>query len=149
MKKILSATLLSLLAVLVFPVAASAATPAQTMVSGVVKQSGKALAGANVSVTCNGTSGSDTSDTDGSYLVGFSAEDCPSGATVTAVASKGDAAGSKTGKANQIGGTKLNVAVVDVDVALPEMSTIVSGIAAVGAGGAFLIIRRKQSLGLN
>lgn len=144
MKKILSVLAVSLFAVVAFPVAASAATPAQTLVSGIVRQDGNPLTGANVLVTCASVSGSDTTDATGSYLVEFTAADCPAGATVTAVASKDGAAGQNSSTANQIGGTKLNVSVIDVDVALPEMSTIVGGMTAVAVGGGLLLMRRKQ-----
>ncbi len=149
MKKMLIAAIATLAVVVAVPVSAFAANGEITVVSGTVRAGGTPVSNADVDVSCNGHVQSDMTNGTGGYVVQFPAADCPTGATVTASATKGGATGNNSGTANQIGGTKLNVAVVDVDVALPEMGTIVGGIAALGAGAAFMVVRRKQQSGPN
>lgn len=145
MKKLFLLALVSVGIVFAVPASTFAASSASTMVSGTVRANSKPVANATVKVTCAAVSGTDTTDSTGGYLVSFLASNCPTGSKVTAMAtSSGGAAGTNSGTANQIGGTKLNVAVVDVNVALPEMGAAVSAVAALSAGGAFLVIRRKQ-----
>jgi hypothetical protein len=145
MKKILLSALVSLGFVVAVPISASAMSPS-TMVSGTVKSGSTALAGANVSVTCNGNVQTDTTDASGGYLVGFAASDCPAGSVAHAVATSGSQSGTGSGAVKQDGSDKLNVAVADVNVGLPEMGTLVGGVAAIGAGGAFMVTRRKQQI---
>ncbi len=144
MKKKLLLAFAALAVVFAVPASSFAVdNPAVTQITGTVSSAGSPVGGANVQVTCGSVSGNDTTDSEGVYLVTFAAADCPKGSTTTAAATKGDASGSNSGTANKIT-NKLNIALVDVDVAVPEMGTIVGGIAALGAGGAFLIIRKRQ-----
>ena len=145
MKKILISTIVTLLSVFAIPAAASATevSASQTFISGTVRQSGSPVNGASVHVTCNSVFANDTTDATGAYGVLFSATDCPSGATATASATKGSASGSNSGSVAPH--TALNLAIVDVNIALPEMGAITGALATVAAGGAFMVIRRRNA----
>lgn len=146
----IAAAVVSLFALVAFPLSASAA-PIRTIVTGKVTKAGNVpVSGASVTVKCGSVSETDPTDSDGQYSVSFDPNDCPDGATATAQASSSDGSGANSGTVNTeqlSSGVELNIAIVDVQVAVPEMGTIVGGMTAVAAGGAFLIIRRKQQLG--
>lgn len=135
------------LAAVVFAVAivaapSAGALPATTVVTGVVTKGGTPVGGAAVSVECKGHTSSDTTDASGSYLVAFSAGDCPFGSTVKVTAAKGDMSGKASGTVRGET-TKLNIAVVNVEI--PEYG-LLGGLLASGAGiGAIAFIRRRAS----
>jgi hypothetical protein len=148
MKKKLLLALATVLTALAIP-ASSFAAPVTTIVTGQVTKSGSVpVSGANVTVNCNSVSDTDTTDAGGQYSVTFNPSDCPDGATATAHVTSSDGTGSNSGTIESAtlgsSGTTINVGIVDVQVALPEMGTIVGGVAALGAGGAFFVIRRQQ-----
>lgn len=119
---------------------ASAATPAISEVTGTVTENQAAVAGADVTVTCNGQTKMDTSDNWGSYRVDFPKGDCDFGSTVKVVATKNGKSGVASGTLQGIT-TKLNLAIVNVSV--PEMGTmglVVAGVAGLG----FMYMRRRQ-----
>jgi hypothetical protein len=119
-------------------------TPPQTDVTGVITKSGVAVAGANVQVTCMGNVETDSmTDAAGSYLVVFSATDCPSGSTVSVVAEKDGESGTASGTANGLT-TKLNVAIVNVSI--PEYG-LIGAILAGGAGIGAIAFARRRSTG--
>lgn len=141
MKKRILLFIATVLSVVAIPVATFAVSPT-TDVTGVVTHNSAAVQGANVTVTCNGHNGNDTTDSTGTYLVVFSATDCPHGETASVTAQKGGLSGSNSGPVNGVT-NKLNVAVVDVSV-VPEYGMIGLTGAAVIGGGAFLAVRRRQ-----
>jgi hypothetical protein len=148
MKKKLLLALATVLTALAIP-ASSFAAPVTTIVTGQVTKSGSVpVSGANVTVNCNSVSDTDTTDAGGQYSVTFNPSDCPDGATATAHVTSSAGTGSNSGTIESAtlgsSGTTINVGIVDVQVALPEMGTIVGGVAALGAGGAFFVIRRQQ-----
>lgn len=122
-------------------VGAHAATSPLTEVTGVVTDSGNAVANANVTVTCNGHMASDTTDTQGAYRISFPAGDCPFGSTVKVTASKGGMTGMASNTVRGIT-TKLNLAIVNVSI--PEYG-LFGAITAAGAGlGVVAYTRRRQ-----
>jgi len=119
---------------------ASASAP-QTDITGVVTENHVAIAGANVTVECNGNSQMDTTDAFGSYLAVFPIADCPFGVTVKVTAEKNGKSGISTGTVQGIT-TKLNLAIVNVSI--PEYGTI-GALLAGGAGiGMIAYTRRRQ-----
>jgi hypothetical protein len=124
-------------------VAGHALSP-ETEVSGVVTDGGNPVAGASVTVLCGATTLTDTTDATGTYLVSFTAAQCPTGSIVTVTAQKGSKSGSKQGQI--IGLTnKLNVGLVNVSI--PEFGAI-GGMLALGLGvGAIMYTRRRYAQG--
>lgn len=120
---------------------ANATTPAVSEVTGVVTESHVAVAGAHVTVTCNGKVEMDSTDSAGSYRVAFAKADCDFGTTVKVVASKDGKSGVASGTMQGIT-TKLNLAIVNVSV--PEFTTI--GLITAGAAGLGFMtyMRRRQ-----
>lgn len=145
MKKLLASIFISLGFAVMVPAVTFAApvTTPQTNVTGTVTANSTPINGANVTVTCGTHSGSDTTGSDGVYLVTFDAVDCPANSTVNVEAQKGSANGFNSGKANKIT-TKLNVALVNVS--LPEMGLVTGTAAMAAVGGAFLVIRRRKNV---
>ncbi|MEK7152591.1 MAG: hypothetical protein AAB834_01480, partial [Patescibacteria group bacterium] len=124
MKKLILSMLVTLGITLLLPAAAFAAATS-TVVSGIVTdKAGKPVAGATVSVICNGNTKTDTTDAAGAYGVTFTIAQCPSGKTAQAVASKGNSNGVSSGTVNA-GHADINLAVVNVKiVAVPEFGVI-------------------------
>ena len=141
-KKLIMAFLATIGIAIAMPIAAMAA-PAQTDVTGTVTNSGHPVAGAHVTVTCNGHSRNTITDSKGAYLVIFSQLQCPTGKTATASATKKHVgSGSNTGSVNSAGNDKLNIAIINI--ALPEFALLTGIGAAIAGGGAFLAIRRRE-----
>lgn len=112
-----------------------------TAVTGVVTENQMAVAGALVTVTCNGHTRTDTTDAMGSYLVTFPAADCPFGSTVKVVAQKGGKSGVNSGTVTGVT-TKFNLAIVNVPI--PEYG-LIGTLLAGGAGlGLMAYMRRRQ-----
>jgi len=119
----------------------SAVQPPQTDVTGVITESQAAVAGASVTILCNGHPRSDTTDAFGSYLAVFPIGHCPLGQTVKVTAEKNGKSGVTSGTVQGIT-TKLNLAIVNVSI--PEYGTIGALIAG-GAGiGMIAYTRRRQ-----
>lgn len=136
---------LALLAVVVASAGAVSATvsaaPPQTNVTGVITENQAAVAGATVTVLCNGHTEIDTTDAFGSYLVTYASGDCPFGTTVKVTAKKGDKSGVASGTVQGVT-TKLNLAIVNVSI--PEYG-LIGGVLAAGAGiGMIAYTRRRQ-----
>ena len=103
------------------------------------------ISGADVDVTCNGTTLSEVSESDGTYAVPFATDVCPIGSEVTVEAEKGDLYGEKTG-------TVLDGAIFDIptkDIAVvnvplvPEFGLVIGALTALSAIGIFFFVRRK------
>jgi hypothetical protein len=122
------------------------ALPPETEVSGVVTDGGNPVQNANVTVKCGATTLTDTTDASGTYLVSFTAAQCPPGSIVTVTATKGSKTGSKQGKIIGLT-TKLNIGLVNVSI--PEFGAI-GGILALGLGaGVIMYARRRQEQSLS
>jgi hypothetical protein len=118
------------------------ATGGITAVSGVVTGPGNApLDNANVTVTCNSHTGTDTTDNTGTYEVDFTSADCPKGSLVNVTAVKGSLSGTNSGTADKVT-NKLNVATVNVQ-AVPELGVLGGSVAGLGGIGAFMVARRR------
>jgi hypothetical protein len=137
MKKFLF-SLLAAGVVLVVPVAASA----QSVVAGKVTHNGTPVNGANVTAVCNTNSKDAYTNQNGDYAVEFAVNECPDGETATVVASKNGMGGTGNGQVDGVTAT-LNIAIVNV--AVPEFGVIAGIVGSIGAAGAFLVIRRRQS----
>lgn len=112
----------------------------ETDVTGIVTDGGNPVAGATVTVKCGATTATDTTDASGTYLVSFTAAQCPPGSTVTVTAQKGAKTGSKQGTIVGLT-TKLNIGLVNVSI--PEYG-LVGGILTLGLGiGAIAFTRRR------
>lgn len=121
---------------------AHAAAP-QTDVTGVITENHVAVAGATVTVLCNGHTQTDTTDAFGSYLAIFTTAECPFGVTVKVTAMKGGNSGVTTGTVQGIT-TKLNLAIVNVSI--PEFG-LIGTIMAGGVGvGMMAYMRRRQQM---
>ena len=129
--------------VLLLPVAVLAA-PTSSIVAGIVTdKDGKPVAGATVSVICNGNTKTDTSDAAGAYAVSFTLAQCPSGKTAQVVASKDNKNGVNSGVVNA-GHADVNIAVLNVKItAAPEFGLLTAAAASVVGGGAFMMMRRR------
>ncbi|HVQ44307.1 MAG TPA: hypothetical protein VMT30_05070 [Candidatus Saccharimonadia bacterium] len=120
----------------------AAGTPPQTDVTGVITENSIAVAGATVTVTCNGNAQVDTTtDAHGSYLVVFPVADCAFGDTVKVVAKKGGKSGVSSGTVTGIT-TKLNLAIVNVSI--PEFGLLGSLMAGTAGIGMLAYMRRRQ-----
>ena len=122
------------------------AAPPESDVTGVVTENQVAVAGATVTVACNGKTEVDTTDAFGSYLVHFVSADCPFGSTVKVTAVKDGKSGVSSGTVQGIT-TKLNLAIVNVSI--PEyglIGTLIAGGAGIGLI-AYMRRRQQQQLG--
>jgi len=145
MKKVLLTVLATIGVAILLPATAFAAQPAVTDVTGVVSDAGNPVAGAKVTVTCNSYKGTDHTDKTGSYRVQFTAKKCPAGSSVVVTATtKSGLNGTGSGTVSPDGSAKLNVAIVNVTVGLPEMGAVTGSAAALAAGGAFFVTRRRN-----
>jgi len=142
MKKVLLGILVATFASVGVGTASASATPAQTDITGVITASSVAVAGANVTVLCDGHTMTDTTDAHGSYLAVFPIADCAFGSTVKVTAQKGGHSGVSSGTVQGIT-TKLNLSIVNVSI--PEYG-LIGAFAAGGLGlGAIAFTRRRQN----
>jgi len=146
----LSALVVGLLSPVIITVPATASAHAmpmpktQTVIAGVVKYKGRPVRHAKVTVTCNGNSRTAYTGPFGGYSVTFRpASQCRVGSTLTVTAVKGSESGVGNGKVRGAS-CRFDVALVNVAVALPEMGTLTGSAAALTAGGAFTVIRRRN-----
>lgn len=124
--------------ILIAPVAASA----QSVVAGKVTYNGQPVNGANVTAVCNSFSKDAHTNQQGDYALEFTVDECPDGQTATVVASKDGMGGSGSGQIDGVSAT-LNIAIVNI--AVPEFGVIAGIVGSIGAVGAFLVIRNRQS----
>lgn len=140
MKKTVLGLLVAVFATVGITSASVSAAPPQTSVTGVVTESQMAVAGATVSVLCNGHTETDTTNATGAYLVNFPSADCPFGTTVKVTAQKGDKSGVASGTVQGVT-TKLNLAIVNVEI--PEYG-LIGALIAGGMGLGFIAYTRRQ-----
>jgi len=142
MKKVVLGLLVAVFAAVGVTSASASAAPPQTSVTGVVTENHMSVAGAAVSVLCDGHTETDTTNAQGAYLVNYPAADCPFGSTVKVTATKsgksGTASGTVEGKT-----TKLNIAIVNVEI--PEYG-LIGALIAGGTGVGFIAYRRRQNI---
>lgn len=141
-KKILT-ILVAVVASVGFASTSVGATPATSVVTGVITDNSVAVSGASVSVLCNGNTETDTTNAQGAYLVMYPSADCVFGSTVKVTATKGGHSGVATGTVQGIT-TKLNLAIVNVSI--PEYGLIGAGLAG-GLGIGLLAYSRRRQLG--
>jgi hypothetical protein len=140
MKKVITGLFAAAL-ISVSTVVGVSAAPAKTDVTGVITDNSVAVAGAMVTVLCNGNTETDTTDAQGSYLVTYPSAQCPFGTTVKVTAVKGGKSGVSSGTVSGIT-TKLNLSIVNVSI--PEYG-LIGTLMAGGAGlGALAYMRRRQ-----
>jgi len=144
MKKAILGLVIGVFGSLGLATASASATPAQTDITGVITESSVAVAGASVTVLCDGHTLMDTTDAHGSYLAVFPIADCAFGSTVKVTATKGGHSGVASGTVQGIT-TKLNLSIVNVSI--PEYGLIGAIVAGgVGAGG-LMFARRRMNQG--
>ena len=128
-----------------FVLAVGPAFAAIADVTGVVTmQDDSPVDGALVSVTCThesvDTTEQDTTDSDGTYLVVFNADDCSYGDALLASATKDDLSGSNTG--NMCDEEDCFMPIGLVDITIPEFTVVGALMAALAVAG-MLFYRRK------
>ncbi len=144
MKKALLTVLATIGVAIALP-ATVAAAPATTDITGVITNGGSPVSNAKVNVVCSKYQDTDMTDSTGSYLVQFLASKCPAGSKVNVTATtKNGLTGIGSGTVNRYGSVKLNVAIVNVSVSVPEMGALTGSAAAIAAGGALFATRRRN-----
>jgi len=118
------------------------AAPPESDITGVITENQMAVAGASVTVLCNGHTLTDTTDAMGSYLVTYPSADCPFGSTVKVTAQKDGKSGVSSGTVQGIT-TKLNLAIVNVSI--PEWGLIGGALAGSVGIGMIAYARRRQT----
>jgi len=135
--------LLSVFALMILSVAAVSATPLTAVSGTITDQNNAVVAGATVTVTCDGaTPKTVSSGADGKYYAFFPAMDCGVDAPVTVHAQLGDAQGDNEGTVTYSGTCKINMSLVNVQI--PEFRVIAGGIALIGAIAGFAVLRKKN-----
>lgn len=125
------------------------ACTSQTIVAGTIYKDviANPVGGATVDVTCNETTISNVSLTNGAYSVVFDCTQCTYEDEVTVHAKK-DGVGENTAEGEvdmswEIPcGIKLDIGIVNVPL-VPEFGTVIGVLTALGALGAFFVVRRK------
>jgi len=143
-KKIVGILTAVVLAVAGIGGAVAHALPPETEVTGIVTEHGNTVTGATVTVKCGATTKTDMTDSSGTYLVSFTAAQCPPGSIVTVSAQKGSMTGSKQGRIVGVT-TKLNIGLVNVSI--PEYGLIGGILAVVLGAGAIMYTRRRHIQG--
>jgi hypothetical protein len=150
MKKTLSLFVLTTI-LLTIGFASATAAPActsQTVVGGTIYQDiiTNGVVGADVLVTCNGTTIPTTSIANGAYSVNFDCSVCNYGDAVTVHASKDGLTGDNSGAVDMTWtipcGIQLDVGIINVPL-VPEFGAIVAVLTVMGALGTFFVVRRK------
>jgi len=104
------------------------------------------ISGANVNVTCNGTSMLAVSAGDGTYSANFDPSTCGDGSAVTVDAEKDGMTGTNTGTVSGLllegFNCTLNFAVVNVPL-IPEFGLTVGLVTVLGAVAVFFLVRRR------
>jgi hypothetical protein len=128
------------------------ATFETTFVSGIITDAtngNAAVAGASVTVDCNGNLEYATSDALGGYEVQYTTAECPLNSAVSVSATYDGLNGNSNSVSwsslnQQVGCLQLIVNVACADVPLvPEFGTLVGVLTALGAVGVFFVVRRK------
>lgn len=130
---------------LFFFVSHAEAQSIDTIIKGTVKDGGGGVvAGANVSVTCDGVTRNTTTNGSGDYLVMYSRAECAQGDTATATATASEGTGSADGTVQRYNygpGLDLDIAIINISV--PEFGMVTGMVTAVGSGLAYLGLKRK------
>ena len=149
MKRIVLSGLVALGLILAVPAAeVFAGSPGPTTdVTGTVTNGSALVNDAKVTVVCNNVSKTTHTGSNGAYLVTYRASVCPSGYTATVEAVQGKLSGGNKGQVNEYGSADLNVAIVNVSVALPEFGLATGAVAGVAGVGALMYVRRRNLSG--
>jgi hypothetical protein len=116
-----------------------------TVVGGTIYQNTitNPVAGASVTVTCNGNTKTDTSGANGAYSVVFSCYECHYNDAVVVDAAKNPLTGESKGTVSMTyPGLNLDVGIVNVPM-VPEFGLIAGLTTVLGALGVFFVVRRK------
>lgn len=133
-----------LLFVFIFPTSANAQLSVTgTIIGGKVTQNGAPVPGAAVTVNCEGSVRSATTNGGGDYAVTYSKSDCANTDSVTVTASKDGNIGSKDGTVYNWS-ADIDLAIVNVVISVPEFGLIPGALAALTSTGIFLNLRRRK-----
>jgi hypothetical protein len=143
MKKLFLSLIVSFGLIAFLPVTAMAQSVSPgAYVTGTVTHNGSPVDSASVVVTCDSNVLDSSTSAGGGYLVTFTTDQCPSGATAYVSASSGNLSGSNNGVVNGLS-VDVNLALVDVSL-VPEFGVITGIVAIIIGSGAFLVIRRRN-----
>ena len=110
-------------------------------VTGKVTNNSLPVSGAIVSVKCEVTTVTATTNSNGTYAVIFNNPLCLTGDTVTVTATSGSLIGSNSAL---VIGNSCNTNVIVVNVSVPEFGILTTLSASVISGGAFIAVRRRS-----
>ena len=115
-----------------------------TYVAGKVTTNSNPAVGAAVHVVCNGHPFDTTTNGGGDYLAQYNPSDCANGNGVTVTASKNGQTASSNGTVNHWVAT-IDLAIVNIDLPVPEFGLITGGIAALTSAGAYWKMRKVRA----
>ncbi len=146
MKKITSILLTSVLALSIF-VSQANAQSINTVITGTVRgPENTTISGASVTVVCDGNVRNTSTNSSGDYIVTYPSSECVQGDTATATATNGDGSGSNSGTVQRftaVNGLELDIAILDIAIAVPEFGIVTGVISALGSGVVYLGMKRK------
>lgn len=126
---------------------AQTALIAQTWVSGTVYgPDNTPVSGGSTNVNCGGTNKVATINSDGTYAVSFTQDECSAGDTASATASTSEGSGSSS---TTVQNTSVNGPIVDLDIAVidinvPEFGVIGGALTGLASVGGYLVMKAKN-----
>ncbi len=144
---IMKSLFLSALLVVLPIVSSVTAQTIDTVITGTVFDGGgNEVNGAAVTVVCDGNVRNTTTNSSGDYLVTYPSSECVQGDTATASATAPEGSGSNTGTVERFtagSGLELDIAIINITLAVPEFGAIGGVLTAIGSGLTFLGLKRK------
>ncbi|HLC78676.1 MAG TPA: hypothetical protein VJH92_06130 [Candidatus Nanoarchaeia archaeon] len=142
MKKAYSLLIVGLM--VLFMVQAVSAVTSNTLIAGKIYNAdySSTIAGANVTVNCDGNVQSVASLSDGAYSVTYDGSLCFDGSSLTVSATKDSLYGSNTGIIHNEVMEGWDLAIVNVPL-VPEFGIVIGILTMLGAVGVFFMIRRN------
>lgn len=120
-------------------------TPGYTVVTGSVRKADNSpVPGASVSIQCNSVNVNTTSGADGYYYTVIEDEDCVVGDPVVVTATKDGNAGANGQTVSPTGNAFVNIAIVEVQFAVPEFGMLPGALAMVSSVGTLFMMRRRK-----
>lgn len=154
LKKLISAVSLSAVALFVSAGVAVAQVPLfeQTLITGTVYGAGgNPVNGGDVTIRCGTGSINAPIQADGSYQIFFPQSQCKSGdtANVHAFTSQGEGTNSASVEDTTVNGpvVNLDVAVINVNIAVPEFGAVTGLVSMIGAAASFVYLKSKEMIG--
>lgn len=149
LKKLVTGLALSMILLVVTVSGVSAQSLVQTIVTGVVYGTNNLpVNGGTVSVTCGTGTQLAGIQPDGTYQAIFAQTACKAGDTASAVASTSQGNGSNSASVQNtaINGpvVDLDIAVVNVNISVPEFGEVTGLVSLLGAAGSFFYIKYKS-----